>query len=105
MKYAIVNEDGIVENLIEADAGYASVNNLIFAEEQYVGVGFTYSEEDGFRPPKPYPSWTWEYCESCGGVYRWKAPVEFPEDGARGPLEEGILYSWDEDSLSWVAPE
>ena len=102
-KYAIV-EDGVVTNLVRAHAGYAQANNLIFASDATVGVGFTYTEENGFRPPKPYPSWTWGYCELCGGKYTWIPPVEYPSDYASGPLDqpEGTrLYSWNEETQSW----
>lgn len=99
-KYAIV-KDGIVQNIVTADAGTAMVNSYIYADDSYIGVGFTYSEENGFRPPKPYPSWVWNYCEECGGVYLWMAPVPFPADGVRGSLAIGNLYEWNEETQSW----
>lgn len=48
------------------------------------GIGWTV-EEDGLRPPSPYPSWVWD-----GSA--WVAPVPMPE----GP------HSWDEDAQAWV---
>jgi hypothetical protein len=39
------------------------------------------------RPPRPYPSWTWDGS-------RWIAPVAYPEDGG--------LYQWDEAQQAWT---
>jgi hypothetical protein len=58
--------------------------------KQYAGIGFTYDEEaDVFVRPQPYPSWVLD--ES----HDWQAPTPMPTEG--GP------YTWDEDTLSWVA--
>lgn len=43
-------------------------------------------EEEGWRPPQPYPSWSWSG-ES------WEAPVPYPE-------ESGI-YLWNENIKNW----
>ena len=48
------------------------------------GIGWTWTEADGFRPPSPYPSWTWN------GV-GWEAPVPQPEGE----------YSWNEETQTW----
>ena len=57
----------------------------------YAGVGYLYiEEEDIFITPQPYPSWT------RSGSF-WQAPVPKPEDGK--------LYAWDEESLSWIEIE
>lgn len=58
--------------------------------KNFAGAGYTYdSERDAFIPPKPYASWTLnEY--TC----QWHAPIPMPEDG---------VYSWDENTQSWVA--
>jgi hypothetical protein len=54
----------------------------------YAGIGFTYNEvEDIFITPQPYPSWIRE------GSF-WDAPVAHPNDGK--------MYSWNEETLSWV---
>lgn len=54
----------------------------------YAGIGYSYSEEeDIFIEPQPYPSWT------RSGSF-WQAPEPKPEDGE--------LYAWDEESLSWI---
>jgi len=57
--------------------------------KNYAGLGYTYNADiDAFVPPKPYSSW------SLNADAQWEAPVPMPDDG---------MYSWDEDSQSWVA--
>ena len=58
--------------------------------KNYAGQGYTYdSVRDAFIPPKPYNSWALNE-DTCN----WEAPVSYPTDGK--------LYTWDEDSVSWV---
>ena len=57
----------------------------------YAGIGYSYNEEeDIFITPQPYPSWI------RSGSF-WQAPEPMPEDGK--------LYAWDEESLSWIENE
>lgn len=53
-------------------------------------IGWTL-EEEGWREPSPHPSWTWDSVKK-----EWVAPVPYPEDG--------MVYLWDEESLSWQPP-
>jgi hypothetical protein len=56
---------------------------------KYASIGDTYdSENDVFIPIQPHPSWTLDR-----GTFKWKPPVEKPEDGN--------FYAWNEESLSW----
>jgi len=58
--------------------------------KNYAGIGYTYDESrDAFIPPKPFASWLLNE-DTC----LWNAPKPYPDDGN--------LYQWDEDSLSWV---
>ena len=58
--------------------------------KNYAGIGFTYdSVRDAFISPQPYPSWVLDE-DTC--IY--EAPVPYPTDG--------LIYSWDEDTTSWV---
>jgi hypothetical protein len=58
--------------------------------KNYAGVGYEYDEtRDAFIPPKYYESWILDE-NTC----RWKAPVDMPNDGR--------LYNWDENTLSWI---
>lgn len=53
----------------------------------YAGVGYFYNqEEDIFIAPQPYPSW-----HRVGSF--WQSPTPRPEDGK--------IYTWDEETLSW----
>lgn len=57
--------------------------------KQYAGVGYEYLEaEQDFRPPQPFPSWTWSN-------KTWNPPTPMPSTG--GP------YRWSEEDLEWVA--
>ena len=54
----------------------------------YAGIGYSYNEEeDIFITPQPYSSWI------RSGSF-WQAPTPMPEDGK--------LYTWDEETLSWI---
>jgi hypothetical protein len=60
--------------------------------KNYAGVGFRFDEElDAFIAPQPFVSWILD--ENC----RWTAPVAYPQDG--------LTYTWDEDSLAWKLVE
>ena len=57
---------------------------------RYAGIGFFYdSINDGFLPPKPYPSWIVDPTKK-----NWVEPIPYPNDGG--------VYQWDEPSVSWV---
>jgi hypothetical protein len=58
--------------------------------KNYAGIGFTYDDaRDAFIPPKPFPSWVLNE-ETC----LWEAPIPMP-------VEEGVLYSWNEETQTW----
>jgi hypothetical protein len=60
--------------------------------KNYAGIGYTYQADiDAFVPPQPFPSWTL----NLGA--QWEPPVAMPTDGK--------MYSWDEDTASWVEHE
>ena len=65
-----------------------SYNNRI--RKQYAGIGYTFDEAaDVFVAPQPFPSW------SLDENHDWQAPKPRPEDG--------LMYSWNEESLDWEA--
>jgi hypothetical protein len=58
--------------------------------KNYAGIGFKYdAQRDAFISPQPFPSWTLNE-NTC----LWDAPTPMPTDGK--------LYSWDEETTSWV---
>jgi hypothetical protein len=69
--------------------------------KNYAGIGYAYRADiDAFVAPQPYPSWVLD--ENA----QWQAPVPMPEDAGTG--EPPKMYSWDEETQSWVevpAPE
>lgn len=58
--------------------------------KNYAGIGMHYDEgRDAFIAPKPFESWSFDE-DTC----QWKAPTPMPTDDK--------LYTWDEDTLSWI---
>ncbi len=58
--------------------------------KNYAGIGYTYDRQrDAFIPPKLFPSWTLNE-DSC----LWESPIPYPTDGK--------LYTWDEQTTSWI---
>lgn len=55
--------------------------------KNFAGIGYTW-DGTGFAAPRPFPSWTLN-----ADSYLWEAPTPRPEDGK--------IYSWDEETLSW----
>ena len=61
--------------------------------KNYAGVGYAYdSTRDAFIPQQPHASWVIDE-ETC----LWNAPTPYPEDGK--------VYSWEEETLSWIEVE
>tara|TARA_R100000544_G_C2201345_1_gene46889 strand:- start:70 stop:447 length:378 start_codon:yes stop_codon:yes gene_type:complete len=102
------NEDILDENNVEQESkgitllhNHFNDNTLVWVQtsynnnfrKNYAGIGHTYDEtRDAFYAPQPYPSWTLNET-TC----HWEAPTPYPDDG--------VPYTWDEDTLSWVGPE
>ena len=56
----------------------------------YAGIGYTYDQaKDVFSAPKPFASWSLNET-----TWLWDAPIPYPTDG--------MLYMWDEPTVSWV---
>lgn len=74
--------------------GHPSADQSKAYRFNFAGLGFTFDSNMGpdgaFIPPKPYPSWILNPDTAL-----WDAPVPMPTEG--GP------WSWDEDTLAWVA--
>ena len=95
------NEDEIVDGISNWEEHYGDFRGQKCVRTSYnaatngfrknfAGIGYTYDEAlDAFIPPKPFESWILDE-NTC----RWNAPVAMPNDGS--------LYTWDEQSLSWV---
>jgi hypothetical protein len=59
--------------------------------KNYAGMGFKYdAERDAFIEPKPYASWILNE-DTC----LWEAPTPMP-------VEEGKIFGWNEETLSWL---
>ncbi len=58
--------------------------------KNYAGIGYIYDPTlDAFYPPKPFNSWILNESTCI-----WEAPVAYPSDEN--------LYSWDEETTSWI---
>jgi len=81
-------KDGYVVQCIVGNSDWASewLGGFWVNSQSKVGIGWTWNETDGFRPPRPFESWGWD-------GYFWNPPVSYPDDGE--------YYYWDENSLSW----
>ena len=56
----------------------------------YAGIGYTYDQQrDVFIPAKTYASWVLNE-----ETFLWKSPIPYPTDGK--------IYSWNEESQTWV---
>lgn len=70
-------------------SGGIHLNGSTPFRKNYAGIGYTYNADiDAFVPPKPFASWVLN-----NETAQWEAPV---------PILEGGMYSWDEDTGSWV---
>jgi hypothetical protein len=88
MNYAQI-VDGIVVNVIVADADFVAQSNLDYVLLSRGGIGWTYdSTANVFIAPQPYPSWTLD------DNYDWQPPV--PQ-----PLAPPLTY-WDEETQTWL---
>jgi len=59
----------------------------------YAGIGYTYDAvNDVFYAPQPFASWTLDQT-----TWLWNAPVAYPSDG--------MIYVWDEPTVSWKLVE
>ena len=59
--------------------------------KNYAGCGYKYDPvRDAFIPPKPFDSWVLNE-DSC----QWESPTPMP-------VEEGKVFIWNEETLSWV---
>lgn len=87
MKVLRIDDSTVTNATVGDDADFCERNfggRWVVTDDDRIGIGWTL-HDDGFRPPQPYPSWTWQ--EGA-----WTAPVPQPDGD----------YWWDEDAGSWV---
>ena len=87
--YCAKIEGGLVTQVIVCSTPEWASQHLggdwVCTQDRLVGIGWTHSEEDGFRPPSPYSSWVWSGDE-------WQAPTPQPDGD----------FVWSEEDLAWV---
>lgn len=101
-KYAKINLQNIVENIIECEDSEIYTQNgthiKVTENTGNVSIGFEYSlENNKFIPIKPFDSWVLNE-ES----FTWKAPVDIPNDATVTPLGSVINYTWNEENQEWI---
>lgn len=61
--------------------------------KNYAAIGFKYDEEwDAFSPPRPFPSWKFNY-----ETFLWEPPIPKPD------VKPGFIWKWGEINQEWVA--
>jgi hypothetical protein len=95
MRYAQI-QNNIVINIVIADSNFVDLHDddFVLIENQSVEIGSSY-ENGIFVLPQPYPSWTRD-------GNSWKAPISLPNDSYNYETSLGVIYMWDESSLSWL---
>lgn len=92
MRYEAKIENGIVTDVVVMEDNFTNPLDgdwIVYTENDEVGIGYTYSEIEGFRPPKPFESWLWN-----NNIKSWEAPTPLPD--------EDNIYEWNEVTQSWV---
>jgi len=90
-KYAKINSDNIVENIIICEDSEISLFSGKYVKENIntkeANIGDFWDENNNkFISPKPFESW------SLDTNFEWKAPTEKP----------GPNSYWSEENLSWI---
>lgn len=86
-----VHDSGRVVNVVVADSAEVAedVTGLSAIETDGVPwIDWTLHGNE-WRPPTPFPSWTWDYSTGC-----YVAPIACPDDHA--------VYFWDEEQGDWI---
>lgn len=98
---AAVIRDGLVVNTVVWSEQLASqlpdATVVQFDDNDVAAIGWTWDKKDGFRPPQPYLSWSWNK-----NTMTWEPPVARPEPTDE---ENPKPYEWDEATLSWIVPQ
>ena len=93
-RVGVLVKDGFVENFVVwgdesaqqfADDGWDKAEEVTDLDPR-PGIGWLWDESNGYRPPSPYPSRSWN------GV-GWTAPTPKPEGD----------YLWNEETQTWDA--
>lgn len=92
MNVAIIQNNTVI-NVIVCDSldlakFVTGINEVIDADKHKAYLGYI-KINDVWCPPSPFPSWILDL-----NSRKWNPPIPQPEDGQ--------LYDWDENSLSWV---
>ena len=90
--------DGKVENVIVAEQEWidTQINDVyVKSTNENTACVDGFYIDGRFTLPQPYASWT----RDGNG---WKAPVSLPNDSYNHETGLGVIYMWNEGTLSWV---
>lgn len=97
-RWAELSDDNVILQVIIDDGLIVSElpgTWINLADDQPNQVGWTLLADGSTRPPKAYPSWTWDNEKKA-----WVAPIPMPQNfDDNGKL---IYMLWDEDAGKWV---
>ena len=89
MKVIVAEQDFINSGVVGDSFLWIQTSYNNNFRKNYAYIGFTYdATRDAFIGSQPYPSWTLNE-STC----RWKAPVDYPDDGK--------MYQWNEATTNW----
>ena len=94
INFAELDENNKVINVIVAtDASITQLSGKFIKCSDVTGdvaIGGHYNQDNNkFVAPKPFPSWV------LNESLEWESPI-----GAK-PIQEGFIYSWNEESGAW----
>ena len=94
MSYFAKVENGVVTNVIVADADFINAGHAgdpsEWVETKYASIGYLLNvETNKLYAPAPFPSWILNTV-----TLKWYPPTPRPNDGKS--------YVWDEQTVSWV---
>lgn len=98
--YSAVRGQRCLQTSYNTQAGVHAFGGTPF-RGNYAGVGFTYDEElDAFIAPSTFPSWVLNR-----ETFSWEPPIPIPSGASLVEGDGGVLFTWDEATVSWVEVE
>jgi hypothetical protein len=100
-KYAKINSDGVVENIIVCEdsdiSSQTGIHIKVSDSTNNAEIGYEYVwGKNKFKPVKMYDSWILNE-----ETQLWESPVEIPSDATISVFGTVTNYRWNEDDLSW----
>ena len=96
--YAVIDNGTVINTIVaesqEIAAELTGLTVLEYTEENPLGINWYWdATADAYITPAPYASWVYNYTAKI-----WEAPTPMP-------TEEGMGYTWDEATTSWIVSD